>query len=179
MMSGKVGTLVPAVVFKTGVVDASLPEADPNRCRDMTSYDYFGKKRVLMFGLPGAFTPTCSINQLPSYERMYGDLRSLGISNVYCISVNDAFVLRQWKYAMSIKDVELIPDGNGEFTEGLGMLVSKKNLGFGMRSWRYAALVDNGTITAWFEEPGRENDCDTDPYGETSPENVLKKLSTR
>jgi peroxiredoxin len=175
-MTDMIGKVVPAVTFKIRVRDDSISGPNPFRWQDMTSYDYFGGKRVILFSLPGAFTPTCSTYQLPGFEENFSAFRDLGVDDVYCMSVNDAFTMNAWAKAQDIKNVKVIPDGNGEFTGGLGMLVAKCNLGFGNRSWRYAAIINNGVIEAWFEEPGKENDCATDPYGETSPENLLKHL---
>jgi peroxiredoxin len=132
----------------------------------------------VLFSLPGAFTPTCTTEQCPAFERAYDELRSLGADEVYCISVNDAFVMYQWSKHLGLKKLKLLPDGSGDFTRRMGMLVKKDHLGFGERSWRYAAVVDNGVITAWFEEPGI-NDLgeDDDPYQESTPERVLEWLS--
>jgi thioredoxin-dependent peroxiredoxin len=140
--------------------------------------DLFEGKRVVIFSLPGAFTPTCSAYQLPGFEEKYDEFDSLGVDAVYCISVNDAFVMNAWAKDQGIKNVQLIPDGNGEFTDGMGMLVKKFNLGFAMRSWRYAALVDNGEVVQLFEEPGKCDNAEDDPYGETSPEKILEYLKS-
>ena len=141
-----------------------------------TTQELFGGRRVVIFSLPGAFTPTCSSQQLPGYERLYDEFRALGIDEIYCVSVNDAFVMNAWAQQLGIQKVKMLPDGNGDFTRLMGMLVSKDNLGFGSRSWRYAMVVNDGVIEAWFEEPGREDNCVSDPYGETSPESVLNYL---
>ena len=171
-------TVVPAVVFKTRVRDDSIEGPNPFRWQDVNSYELFGNKRVVLFSLPGAFTPTCSTYQLPGFEENFGAFRDLGIDDVYCMSVNDAFTMNAWAKAQDIKNVKVIPDGNGEFTNGLGMLVEKLNLGFGNRSWRYAAVINNGVIEKWFEEPGIAMNCETDPYGETAPDLVLWYLKS-
>ena len=171
-----IGRVVPAVTFKTRVRDDSIEGPNPFRWKNVTSYDYFGGKRVILFSLPGAFTPTCSTYQLPGFENNYEKFKSFGIDEIYCMSVNDSFVMNAWAKSQDIVNVKVIPDGNGDFTQALGMGVSKENLGFGYRSWRYAAIINNGTIEGWFEEPGREHECSTDPYGESSPENILKYL---
>jgi thioredoxin-dependent peroxiredoxin len=114
--------------------------------------------------------------QLPGFEENYKEFKDLGIKEIYCMSVNDSFVMNAWAKAQKIRKVKVIPDGSGEFTDQMGMLVNKDNLGFGVRSWRYAAVVDNGRIEKFFEEPGRCDDCPTDPYGETAPENILAYL---
>jgi peroxiredoxin len=175
-MNNMIGRVVPAVTFKTRVRDDSIEGPNPFRWQDVSSYEYFGGKRVILFSLPGAFTPTCSTYQLPGFENNYEEFKSLGIDEIYCMSVNDAFVMNSWAKSQDITNVKVIPDGNADFTQGLGMGVSKENLGFGYRSWRYAAIINNGKVEAWFEEPGREHECDTDPYGESSPENILKYL---
>lgn len=167
---------VPNVTFRTRVRDESIGGPNPYRWENKTTADYFSGKRVVLFSLPGAFTPTCSTYQLPTFEKLYDEFKALGIDEIYCISVNDAFVMNAWGKAQSIKNVKLIPDGSGEFTRKMGMLVAKDNLGFGMRSWRYAAVVNDGVIEQWFEEEGFSDNCETDPYGITSPENILKAL---
>lgn len=169
-------SIVPAVVFKTRVRDEAVGGSNPYRWQDKTSFDYFGGKRVVLFALPGAFTPTCSTYQLPGFEEKFEEFASLGISNIYCLSVNDAFVMNCWARAQNIRHVEMIPDGSACFTRGMNMLVEKDNLGFGARSWRYAVVVNNGTIEQWFIEPGYQNNADNDPYGESSPENILAWL---
>ena len=172
----RVGSIVPAVVFKTRVRDDSIQGPNPYRWEDVNSYDYFGGKRVIVFSLPGAFTPTCSTFQLPGFDNSYNAFKERGIDEIYCISVNDAFTMNAWAKSQNIMNVKMIPDGNCTFTSKLGMSVSKENLGFGERSWRYAMIVNNGVIEAWFEEPGFSNNCDIDPYGETSPDNILEWL---
>lgn len=168
--------VIPSVIFKTRVRDESIDGPNPYRWEDVTSFDYFGGKRVVLFSLPGAFTPTCSTYQLPGFEGNYDEFKALGIDEIYCISVNDAFVMNAWAKSQNIENVKVIPDGSGFFTEEMGMLVEKDNLGFGARSWRYAAVIDNGRIEKMFVEPGLEDNCPVDPYGETSPENILKYL---
>ncbi len=171
-----IGKKVPDVTFKTRVRDESIEGPNPFRWEDKTTKDYFAGKKVVLFSLPGAFTPTCSTYQLPDFEKLYPDFQNSGVDEIYCISVNDAFVMNAWGKGQGLENVKLIPDGSGEFTRKMGMLVCKDNLGFGMRSWRYAAIVDDGVVTLWFEEPGFEDNCETDPYGESAPQNVLEKL---
>ena len=137
---------VPDVTFKTRVRDESVPGPNPYRWEDKTSQDIFGGKKVVVFSLPGAFTPTCSSNHLPRYEELYDEFKALGVDAIICVSVNDAFVMFQWGKQIGAKNVYLLPDGNGEFTRKMGMLVDKANLGFGMRSWRYSMVVNDGTI---------------------------------
>ena len=96
--------------------------------------------------------------------------------SIYCVSVNDAFVMNAWGKQQDLNNIKLIPDGSGEFTRKMGMLVCKDNVGFGMRSWRYAAVIENGVVKHWFEEPGYSDNCADDPYGESAPQNVLKQI---
>lgn len=168
--------VVPSVVFKTRVRDDSIEGPNPYRWEDKTTFDYFAGKRVVLFSLPGAFTPTCSTYQLPGFEEKHAEFKALGIKEIYCISVNDAFVMNCWAKMQKIKKVKMIPDGSAEFTRKMEMSVKKDNLGFGERSWRYACVVNNGKIEKWFVEPGFEDNAPEDPYGETSPENVLAWL---
>jgi peroxiredoxin len=143
-----------------------------------TSADLFDGKRVVIFSLPGAFTPTCSAYQLPGFEEKYDDFIGLGIDDIYCISVNDGFVMNAWTQDQNIEKVTLIPDGNAYFTRSMGMLVNKSNLGFGDRSWRYAMVVDNGIIEKLFVEVEQRDNADTDPYEATTPEVVFEYVKT-
>jgi peroxiredoxin len=170
-------TIIPAVVFKTRVRDDTIGGPNPFRWEDKSTYDYFAGKRVVLFSLPGAFTPTCSTMQLPGFEQNFAEFKALGIKDIYCVSVNDAFVMNCWAKDQKIKKVKLIPDGSGKFTEKMKMDVYKDNLGFGRRSWRYACVVNNGQIEKWFIEGDVvEDNIDSDPYGVTSPENILDWL---
>ena len=172
----KEGICVPKTTFKTRVRDESIGGDNPFKWQDLTTKEIFLGNRVVVFSLPGAFTPTCSTFQVPGFEQNYDAIREMGIDEVYVISVNDTFVMRKWMLDQNVCKVKFIPDGNGEFTRQMGMLVDKSNIGFGARSWRYAMVVNNGVIEEWFEEPGRCNNGDSDPYGETSPENVMEYL---
>lgn len=172
----KTGHKLPDVTFRTRVRDDSIEGPNPYRWQDMTTADYFAGKRVILFSLPGAFTPTCSTYQLPGFEKGFEEFRALGIEAIYCMSVNDSFVMNKWAEAQALKNVQVIPDGSGEFTRRMGMLVDKANLGFGYRSWRYAAIVNDGVIEAWFEEPGLADNHPEDPYGVSAPENLLAYL---
>jgi peroxiredoxin len=178
-INDRVGTIVPAVIFKTRVRDDSIAGSNPFRWQDVTSYDYFGGKRVILFSLPGAFTPTCDTYQLPGFESNYDKFKELGIGEIYCMSVNDAFVMNAWAKSQNLKNVKVVPDGSGEFTQEIDMLVAKDNLGFGLRSWRYAAIINNGVIEAWFEEEGKQDNATEDPYQVTSPENILAYLRAK
>jgi len=170
------GKKVPSVTFRTRVRDESIEGPNPFRWEDKTSDDYFKGKKVVLFSLPGAFTPTCSTYQLPDFEKLFDEFKAEGIDEIYCVSVNDAFVMNAWAKAQGIDKVKVIPDGSGEFTRKMGMLVAKDNLGFGMRSWRYGAIVNDGQVEQWFEEEGFSDNCETDPYGVSSPQNILEKL---
>ncbi|HYH18298.1 MAG TPA: peroxiredoxin [Azospirillum sp.] len=174
------GRRIPSVVFKTRVRDESVGGPNPFRWQDVRSDELFAGKRAVVFSLPGAFTPTCSNEQCPAFERLYEEIRGLGVDEVYCLSVNDAFVMFQWGKSLNLSKVKLIPDGNGDFTRRMGMLIDKRHVGFGMRSWRYAMVVNDGVIEKWFEEPGINDEGQNgDPYGESSPENVIGYLRQR
>jgi thioredoxin-dependent peroxiredoxin len=165
---------VPDVTLKTRVRDDSIDGPNPYRWEDVSTAELFSGKRIVLFGLPGAFTPTCSTSQCPGYEQYYDDMKALGVNEVYCVSVNDAFVMFQWGRNMNMQKVKLLPDGNGDFTRRMGMLIDKRHLGFGQRSWRYSAVIESGTVVAWFEEPGiNDAGVDADPYVESTPENVI------
>ena len=173
----KQGVALPQVKFMTRVRDDRIEGPNPFRWETKFTEDYFASKRVVVFSLPGAFTPTCSTYQLPGFESNYNTIREMGVDEIYVIAVNDSFVMNKWAKDQCIEKVKVIPDGNGEFTRMLGMLVDKSHLGFGSRSWRYAAVVKDGTVEAWFQEPGINNTgSDEDPYGETSPESVMAYL---
>ena len=140
-------------------------------------YSEMKGKTTLIFGLPGAFTPTCSSKQLPGYESLFNKFNELGVSEIYCTSVNDPFTMNAWFDNQNISNVRSLPDGNGDLAQSLGMFVSKKNLNFGMRSWRYALLVgaDNKVIEV-FAEPEKRDMADDDSYTVSTPEAVLKWL---
>jgi peroxiredoxin len=167
---------VPSVVFKTRVRDESVPGPNPYRWQDLTTEDIFGGKKVVVFSLPGAFTPTCSSNHLPRYEELYEEFKALGVDQIICVSVNDAFVMFQWGKQIGAKNVFLLPDGNGEFTRKMGMLVDKSNLGFGMRSWRYSMLVNDGKIEKIFVETEFGDNCPIDPFEVSDADTMLAYL---
>ena len=169
-------TRVPDVTFKTRVRDESVGGPNPFRWQDRTTKEIFGGKRVVVFSLPGAFTPTCSSTHLPRYEELYDEIRAQGVDKIICMSVNDAFVMFQWGKAQGAKNVELLPDGNGEFTRKMGMLVDKSNLGFGMRSWRYSMVVNDGEIEKIFVEPEYGDNCPTDPFEVSDADTMLAYL---
>ena len=171
------GFVIPKVTFRTRVYDNTKMEYT---WQDTTTDDYLKGKRVVLFSLPGAFTPTCSTYQLPGFEENYDAIRNQDIDEVYCISVNDAFVMNAWGKDQNIQHVKMIPDGSGNFTRYMGMLIGKNHLGFGMRSWRYMAIIRDGVIEKWWQEPGINNDgSDDDPYIETTPENCISYLRTK
>ncbi|GLS80258.1 peroxiredoxin [Paracoccus marinus] len=175
----KIGDKLPEVNFQTRVRDEAVGGPNPYRWEKLTTSDFFKGKRVVLFSLPGAFTPTCSTFQLPGFEKSASEMADLGVDDIYCLSVNDSFVMNQWAKSQKLEAVKVIPDGSGAFTDAVGMMVRKDNLGFGPRSWRYAAIIDDGVVEAVFEEPGRCDDHPEDPYGESSPENVLNYLRER
>jgi len=175
----KIGTKIPTITFKTRVRDESVSGDNPFRWQDVTTDDMFSGKKVVVFSLPGAFTPTCSTMQVPGYEANAQAFKDKGVDDIYCVSVNDSFVMNKWAATViegGLQNVKVIPDGNAELTEALDMSVTFNNRGFGLRSWRFAMVVEDGTITGWFEEPGRCQDSDPDPYGESAPETVLAAI---
>ncbi|MEX0932491.1 MAG: peroxiredoxin [Candidatus Pacearchaeota archaeon] len=170
------GKKVPDVVFKTRVRDESLGGENPFKWQDVSSNEVFKGKRIVVFALPGAFTPTCSSTHLPGYEKFYDEIKSQGIDEVYCLSVNDAFVMYQWGKHQGAEKIKLLPDGNCDFTKGIGMLVKKENLGFGPRSWRYSMVVNDGIVEKAFIEEGFGNNCPTDPFEVSDAETMLNYL---
>ena len=171
------GFKIPCVTFKTRVRDESIGGPNPYRWEDVTSDSLLKGKRVVLFSLPGAFTPTCSTYQLPGFEENYDKIRNQNVDEVYCISVNDVFVMNAWAKHQNIQNVKVIPDGSGNFTRYMGMLIGKNHLGFGLRSWRYMAVINDGVVEKWWQEPGINNDGDDDdPYVETTPDNCVGYL---
>jgi glutaredoxin-like protein len=158
------GKPVPNVTFK----------ARPNdQWRDLTTDELFKGKTVVVFSLPGAYTPTCSSTHLPRYNELAPVFRQNGIDDILCISVNDAFVMNEWKAGQEADNVTVIPDGNGDFTKGMGLLVDKRDLGFGMRSWRYSMLVKDGIIQKAFIEPEKEGD----PFEVSDADTMLRQIN--
>jgi glutaredoxin-like protein len=149
MFKSHEGQRVPSVVFKT---------RKDGQFVDVASDDIFQGRTVVVFSLPGAFTPTCSSTHLPRYNELAAVFRENGVDEIVCISVNDAFVMDAWKQDQEAENVTLIPDGNGEFTDGMNMLVDKSDLGFGQRSWRYSMLVKDGVVAKQFIEPDKPGD---------------------
>jgi peroxiredoxin (alkyl hydroperoxide reductase subunit C) len=143
------GQAVPNVTFKV---------RDEHEWVDITTDDIFKDKTVVVFSLPGAYTPTCSSSHLPRYEELAMKFFEHGVDDIYCISVNDSFVMNSWANEQELDYVQVLPDGNGEFTKGMGLLVDKSAVGFGERSWRYSMLVKNGIVEKMFIEPVKEGD---------------------
>jgi len=170
---------VPNVICKTRVRNEALGGSNPFEWKDLCSDEIFKGKKVVVFSLPGAFTPTCSTSHLPRYEELYADFQAQGVDAVVCISVNDAFVMYQWGKSQNAKNVFLLPDGNGDFTRRMGMLVDKSNLGFGQRSWRYSMYVEDGEIKKLFAEPGFDDNCATDPFEVSDADTMLDYLKSR
>ncbi len=164
---------VPEVVFKNRVQTDDSPGF---AWKDVTSRDIFAGKRVVLFSLPGAFTPTCSSTHLPGYEANYEEIKKLGINEVYCLSVNDSFTMNAWFKQLGITHVKPIPDGSAAFTRQMGFLVNKDNLGFGQRSWRYSMVVSDGVVETMFVEPGMVDDCPTDPFEVSDVDTMLNYL---
>ena len=163
-MQNREGQKVPNVTFKT--------RAD-GEFVDVTTDDIFKGRTVVVFALPGAFTPTCSSTHLPRYNELAGVFRENGVDEIVCLSVNDAFVMDAWQKDQEAENVRLIPDGNGEFSAGMGMLVDKSDLGFGKRSWRYSMLVRDGVIEKMFIEP----DVPGDPFEVSDADTMLAHIN--
>lgn len=176
MVMKKFPNKVPKVVFKTRVRDNKIKGENPYRWQDVSSDELFKSKKVVVFALPGAFTPICSATHLPGYEAKYDKIKSLGVDEVYCLSVNDAYVMNQWAKHHGVKKVKMIPDGSGLFSKGMGMLVKKDNLGFGLRSWRYSMYVVDGKIKKMFVEPGLRDNSKPDPFTISDADTMIKYL---
>lgn len=161
---------------ETRVPEVILPQRVGGEFVTLDTQQQFAGKRVVVFGLPGAFTPTCSTQQLPGFDENFEKFQEKGIDEIYCVSVNDTFVMNSWFESLGIKNVYPLPDGNGEFTHLIGAECSKSNLGFGYRSWRYAAVVNDGVIEKIFIEDGYTDNAESDPYEVSTPENVLENL---
>ena len=163
-LENKTGSKVPDVKFQIRVgADWATKSSD----------DYFKGKKVVLFALPGAYTPTCSSTHLPRYNELIEDFKTAGVDDVVCLSVNDTFVMNAWQENQKAKDITMLPDGNGEFSEKLGFLVEKNDLGFGKRSWRYSMLVNDGVIEKMFiedEKPG-------DPFDSSDADTMLNYLN--
>ena len=164
---------VPNITFKTRI---ETDEAPGFKWHDLTSEEIFANRRVVLIGLPGAFTPTCSSTHLPTYDAYHEEICKHGIDDIYCMSVNDTFVMNAWFKNLDIKNVKPIPDGAGQFTRTLGFLVDKTNIGFGMRSWRYSMIIDNYRVENLWVEPGLGDNTDGDPFEVSDAETILNYL---
>lgn len=164
--------VVPDFVVKKTIMTTS----GERKWVEMTKESLFNGKRVVIFGLPGAYTPTCSSQQLPGYEQAYSEFREAGIDDIYCVTVNDSFICNEWHIDQGLVNVKIIPDGSAEFTIKMGMDVRKDNVGFGIRSWRYAAIIDDGHVIQEFVEPGFADNFEGDPYDISAAENVLDNV---
>ncbi|MDP6527840.1 MAG: peroxiredoxin [Candidatus Pacebacteria bacterium] len=169
------GKRVPSVTFKTRVKGDS-GEFD---WKDISSNELFSGKKAVLFALPGAFTPTCSSTHLPGYDSKYDEIKELGVDEVYCLSVNDAFVMNAWGKDQGTRSVKLLPDGSGLFTKEIGMMVKKDNLGFGERSWRYSLYIEDGVIKKAFVEPGFSDDCPDDPFEVSDADTMIDYLKNK
>ena len=170
---------IPHSNFQMRIRDESIGGDNPYRWESTTSESVFSESRAIVFALPGAFTPTCSSTHVPRFDQLYETFKAEGIDEVYCLSVNDAFVMNQWGRHIGIKNLTLLPDGNGEFTRKMGMLVDKQNLGFGPRSWRYSMVVNNGIVEQMFVEPGFEDNCESDPFEVSDADTLLAWLLSK
>ena len=170
---------IPSLTFRTRIGDdESLGGgcAIGGEWKDVTTDDLFKDKKIVLFSLPGAYTPTCSSQQVPGYEENYDELIKY-VDEVYCISVNDSFVMNAWFRDQNISKVKPIGDGEGKFTEGMDMLVNKPKQGFGMRSWRYSALIDSGEVVKMFIEEGKNDGSnDGDPFEVSDADTMLSYL---
>ncbi len=164
MLPNKEGQKVPNVTFHT---------RKDSQWVDVTTDELFKGKTVVVFSLPGAFTPTCSSTHVPRYNQLADALKANGVDDIICMSVNDTFIMNEWKKDQEADKITFIPDGNGEFTEGMGLLVDKNNLGFGKRSWRYSMLVKDGTVVKMFIEPEK----DGDPFEVSDADTMLNYLA--
>ena len=166
MFKNKQGQRIPQVTFKT---------RQNNEWKDVTSDEIFNDKTVVVFSLPGAFTPTCSSSHVPRFNQLASSFYANGVDSIVCMSVNDTFVMNEWKKDQDASNIVFIPDGNGEFTEQMGMLVNKDDLGFGKRSWRYSMLVKDGIIDKMFIEPNVPGD----PFEVSDADTMLDYINPR
>jgi len=163
-LKNREGSRVPDVTFRV---------REDNDWKSVNTSDLFAGKTVVVFSLPGAFTPTCSSTHLPRYNELAPAFHANGVDSILCVSVNDTFVLNEWAKDQEADNVVLVPDGNGEFTEGMGMLVDKADLGFGKRSWRYSMLVKDGVVQKMFIEPQKPGD----PFEVSDADTMLQYIN--
>ncbi|MFD1193098.1 peroxiredoxin [Seohaeicola saemankumensis] len=168
---------VPDATFHTRVRNPALGGSNPFEWKALTTAEIFGGKRIVLFALPGAFTPACSESHLPGFEDNHDRFRDLGIDQVICLAVNDAFVMYQWAVSRNVSKVFMLPDGNGEFTRKMGMLVDRSSQGMGMRSWRYSMLVEHGKIEKLFAEPGFQDNPAGVPLKVSGADTMLAYLT--
>lgn len=174
------GKTIPNITFMNRIGDEAPAEGGcpiGGEFVPTSTTDLFTSKRVVVFSLPGAFTPTCSTYQLPGFEANYETIKAMGVDEIYVSSVNDAFVMNAWAQYLRIKNVKVIPDGNGELAESLGMLIDMSAITFGKRSRRFAAIIKDSTVEQMFVEP-QGTATNPDPYGVSSPESVMSYLKT-
>ena len=172
-------TPVPDVTFKKRVRDESIGGDNPFKWVDVTTDDIFSGKRVVVFALPGAYTPTCSTYQVPGFVAHHDKIKALGVDDIYVLSVNDTFVMRKWLLEQDCAGkIDFIPDGNAEFTKAMGAAVDMTSVGFGIRSRRYAMVVNDKHVE-WAGVEPEATETDPDPYGESSPEKVLEYLQNK
>ena len=162
----EVGQKVPEVTFLTRENDNWVKR---------TTKEVFGGRKVVVFSLPGAYTPTCSSAHVPRYNELAATFKQNGVAEVICLSVNDAFVMSAWKDAQNAKNLTFLPDGNGEFTDKMGLLVDKSAIGFGKRSWRYSMLVNDGVVEKMFIEPEK----DGDPFEVSDADTMLEAINPK
>ena len=167
------GKKLPNVELKTRVAKGAA-----YRWKTQATCELFKNKRIVLFALPGAFTPKCTDAHLPGFECKYDEIRNLGIDEIYCLSVNDAFVMHNWAKSLKVSQVKLIPDGSCRFTTAMGACVTKDNLGFGKRSWRYALVVNDCKVEKAFIEKGCVHNCDTDPLKVSTAESIIEYLKS-
>jgi glutaredoxin-like protein len=160
------GKPVPKVTFKTRT---------NGQWKNVTTDELFQGQTVVVFALPGAYTPTCSGTHLPGYKALANLFLANGVNKIVCLAVNDAFVMSEWQKEQGAENLTMIPDGNGEFAAGMGLLVDKSDIGFGKRSWRYSMLVKNGVIEKMFIEPEK----DGDPFEVSDAETMIKYINPK
>jgi glutaredoxin-like protein len=166
MLPSSEGKRIPQVTFRT---------RSEGQWKDVSTDQLFKGRTVIVFALPGAYTPTCSTTHLPRYNELAPVFSKLGVDEIVCLSVNDAFVMSEWQKDQNAPNITFIPDGNGEFSRKMGLLVDKSSLGFGQRSWRYSMLVRDGVVEKQFIEPEKEGD----PFEVSDADTMLAHLAPR